>query len=264
MDLPAYVYASSGYALVGIVLGVFLRFGAGLRENRWVQLGAVAISFGAALPAMSLGAAASTVEGVHFEEYHASLHGLLFFAAGLCHLPVFLYVALHHWGRLVDRLTSGKRGREPEKRVFSVREEWQAARRHLEALAKDPLDCGRREALACSYLALGALDAGIREYRKAAESVDSGYDHARLLYKSSHLLVETKKTVDAALPLLRRIVRLYPKSYFAAYARRVISRHEAYESANASPSTEIPDFPEDGPKRPGSGTIPDGNDGDGD
>ena len=257
MDLPAYVYATAGYALVGVILGIFLWVATGLRESAWVQLVAVAISLGAALPALAV----STVDGVHFQEYHASFQGFLFFAAGMCHLPVFLYVAIHHWGKLVERLTCAKLSEPPGEPLASVREEWQAARRHLEALARSPLDYRRREALARSYLSMGALAAAIREYGKAAESVDSGYDHARLLYKTSHLLVETKKTVDPALPLLRRIVRLYPRSYFAAYARRVISRHEAFESAGASPFPEIPDLPEDGPGASESGGIPDGNDG---
>ena len=231
MDVPLYVFAAAGYALIGVVLGLSFRFGTRLRENPWAHLGVAAISFGAALPALAV----STAGSEYFSEYHLGLRGLLFLAAGFCHLPVLIYIALFHWGRLIERLTSGTRLRGGrEEGPLNPRQEWLRARGLLEALARDPLDYRRREALARSYLALGSLEAAIREYAKAVECVEGGYEHARLLYKTIYLLVEQKKDVERALPLLRRLLRLYPRSCFAAYARRVLNHHEAHEAAGRS------------------------------
>ena len=33
--------------------------------------------------------------------------------------------------------------------------------------------------------------------------------------------------LDAAQPYLRRIIRLYPRSFFASYARRLVNKYEA-------------------------------------
>jgi hypothetical protein len=52
-----------------------------------------------------------------------------------------------------------------------------------------------------------------------------------LLYKAAYVIVEKKKDTQGAVILLRQIVRLYPKSFFAAYARRVLNHYEAYSLA---------------------------------
>ncbi|MEC7922999.1 MAG: hypothetical protein VX496_06325, partial [Planctomycetota bacterium] len=53
----------------------------------------------------------------------------------------------------------------------------------------------------------------------------------RLMYRAVYICVERRMSVKNALPLLRRMIRLYPRSYYAAYARRILNRYEAYESA---------------------------------
>ena len=51
------------------------------------------------------------------------------------------------------------------------------------------------------------------------------------MYRAVYICVARRMSVKNALPLLRRMVRLYPRSYYAAYARRILTRYEAYESA---------------------------------
>ena len=85
--------------------------------------------------------------------------------------------------------------------------------------------------LAKIYSHLGYYTSSAYEYSKAAEWLPNGYAHSQVLYKAAYILVEKKGDATRAMTILRRIVRLYPKSYFASYARRIINRYEAHEGA---------------------------------
>ena len=52
------------------------------------------------------------------------------------------------------------------------------------------------------------------------------------------MLVERKKATEGAVIILRRIVRLYPKSYFAAYSRRILNHYEAHLEVTDGRATE--------------------------
>ena len=105
---------------------------------------------------------------------------------------------------------------------------WERIQNHMEALADDPTNVAAHERLGDIYASMGLHESAVYEYRKAAEWVGRGYAQGHMLYKAAHILVEKKRDIPAALILLRRIVRLYPKSYFASYARRVINHYEAH------------------------------------
>ncbi len=224
MGFPGYVIACSVYAAAGLCTASVFLCSKTLRSSSWAQVGALLLSFASAIPAVAV----SAME--YYPEFHLSFQGLLFLAASFCHAPVWIYIALFHGGRLVTSFSRGPVGSAPEKER-SRADEWKFVEECLGALALNPLDACRREQLADSYLRLEALDSAISEYRKAADSLDTGPEQARLMYRAVYICVERRMSVKNALPLLRRMVRLYPRSYYAAYARRILNRYEAYESA---------------------------------
>lgn len=224
MGLPDYVIACSVYAVAGICTAAAFHSSRTIRENPWCQVSALLLSFAMALPALAVSGRES------FAEFHLGFQGFLFLGTSLCHVPVWIYIILFHSGRLVASFNKRRVVETAEKELTPV-EEWKLVEEHLRHLAEKPLNARRREALADSYLRLGALDSAISEYRKAADSLDSGPEQARLMYRAIYICVERRMSVKNALPLLRRLVRLYPRSYYAAYARRILNRYEAYESA---------------------------------
>jgi len=224
MSLPGYVIACSVYAVLGLCTAWVFHSSRTIREHPWCQLSALLLSFLAALPALVVSSREL------YTEFHLGFQGFLFLASALCHIPVWIYIVLFHCGRLVGSIT-GSREAESSAVELSPVKEWKLVEEHLRQLANNPLDARRRESLADSYLRLGTLDSAISEYRKAADSLDSGPEQARLLYRAAYVCVERRMSVKKALPLLRRLVRLYPRSYYAAYSRRILNRYEAYESA---------------------------------
>ncbi len=58
--------------------------------------------------------------------------------------------------------------------------------------------------------------------------METGYAQGNVLYKAGRTLVEKKKDIPSAMAILHRIVRVYPRSFFASYSRRVINHHEAH------------------------------------
>ena len=224
MGFPGYVIACSVYAAAGFCTASAFLCSKTLRSNSWAQAGALLLSFVSAIPAVAV----SAME--YYPEFHLSFQGLLFMAASFCHAPVWIYIALFHGSRLVTSFSRGPAGSAPEKER-SREAEWKLVEECLGDLAGNPLDACRREQLADSYLRLGAIDSAISEYRNAADSLDTGPEQARLMYRASYICVERRLSVKNAVPLLRRMVRLYPRSYYAAYARRILNRYEAYESA---------------------------------
>lgn len=224
MGFPGYVIACSVYAAAGFCTALVFLCSGTLRRSTWAQASALLLSLVAAIPAVAV----SAME--NYPEFHLSFQGLLFLAASFCHAPVWIYIALFHSGRLLASFSRGRVARALGKELSSV-EEWRLVEECLGGLAGNPLDARKREQLADSYLRLGALDSAISEYRKAADSLDTGPEQARLMYRAVYICVERRMSVKNALPLLRRLVRLYPRSYYAAYARRILNRYEAYESA---------------------------------
>ena len=164
----------------------------------------------------------------HLDVHYRSLEGLLFLAASLCYLPLLVYILVFQWNVLIERLTTPGQRREAKAPQRSSKEEWATVERLLGALSLNPLDSQRRRQLADTYVRLDLTQSAIGEFRKAIECIDRGYEQAYLLYKTAHLLADVQENIPAAVPLCRRIIRLYPKSYFAAYARRVVSHYEAH------------------------------------
>ena len=228
MSLPGYVIACSVYAVLGICTAWVFRSSRTIREHPWCQFSALLMSFLAAIPALVVSSREL------YMEFHLGFQGFLFLASALCHVPVWIYIAVFHSGRLAGIFFpafTGSRLAGVPSGELSPMKEWKLVEEHLRQLANNPLDARRRESLADSYLRLGTLDSAISEYRKAADSLDSGPEQARLLYRAAYVCVERRMSVKKALPLLRRLVRLYPRSYYAAYARRILNRYEAYEAA---------------------------------
>ena len=140
---------------------------------------------------------------------------------------------------MLEKITSPGSTAPQPREPRGASEQWQAIRSYLEALAVDPSNAGIHEKLGDLYARLGHWDAAAYEYRKAAEWLDRGYAQGHVLYKTARILIEKKDDVTGAIILLRRIVRLYPRSWFASYARRVLSHWEARQER------------QDEPKRPG-------------
>jgi tetratricopeptide (TPR) repeat protein len=223
MEVPTYAVAAAAYALVGIGLGVTYRRNPRLREHPGVQAATLLLIILAAWAMLRVSSAGNERQ----QAFHIAFQGLLFFAASLCHLPVLVYILLQAWNQLIERITSPGRRDEARKRRLRPKEEWALIQSLLEALARNPVHAGTREQLADCYLRLGYLDSAIHEYRKAIDCMERGYAQSRLMFMTVHLLVDRKQETGAAVPLLRRLIRLYPKSYFASYARRILNQHEA-------------------------------------
>lgn len=222
---PLFLLSTAIFALLGLLLGLFLWHHPRIRENGWVQASAAAGVSAAAALVLSLSAPCSSQISAH----RAGAEAFIFFAASLPYLPLLVYIGVFQFGRLIEHVTSPGRADDPRrKRTPSLKEEWNEIQVHLEALSRHPIDPHHRRRLAECYLRLGLIDSAIAELRKAISCTDRGYDHAYVIFKAAHLIADGKQDVPGALPLLRRLVRLYPKSYFAAYARRIINQHEAH------------------------------------
>lgn len=164
--------------------------------------------------------------------FHMGTRFFLFLSASLLYVPVLVYLTLRYGERLLEHLTSQRSASEERKRVGTEEEQWQQVQRLHEAAALDPTAPGAHEQLGDLYLQMGFFDSAAFQYRKAADWTPKGYGQARLLYKTAVILVEKQKDARRALGLLRRIVRVYPKSYFAAYSRRIIGHYEAHNQAS--------------------------------
>lgn len=233
-EVALYVAIAGVYALLGLVLSLVYYLVPRLREAPVVH----------ALTLVVLGLAGLIATlGTSFEfeslaTYHRGAQFFLFFGASLFYVPVIVYLLIHYWDLLLERLTSpGSREGAPRHRPRSHRQEWANIQACLEELAQDPTNTGAHERLGDLYAGLGLTDSAVYQYQKAADWLEAGLLQSQLLYKAARLLVDRKKAVPAALPLLRRLVRVYPKSYFASYARRVINQYEAH---NPPPSGRAP------------------------
>jgi tetratricopeptide (TPR) repeat protein len=230
MEVCVYLLFAASYGLLGAFLSGVYCLGHRLREEPLFHL----------LTALVIGLAAGFVLVVgpmateSLTAFHHGAQFILFCGASLCYAPVVVYLTIHYWERLLEKLLSPGSTSEPQARPRTQRESWERVQRCLEALARDPSHPGLHEALGDLYAGMGFHDSAAYQYRKAAEWTERGYAQGTLLYKAARLLVEKRSDVPGALGILRRIVRLYPRSYFAAYARRIINQHEAHAAAERS------------------------------
>lgn len=252
------------YGLLGAVLSGIYYFCPRLREEPFLHLvtGLVLLVLMVLIPvATSMLLQPTGLRSGGFksiEAYEFSLNFFLFLGASITYVPVIVFLLLHYWQVLLERITSpASRGRPSRRRnafggLGSLRglsstgvdseyddlkdgdskaseaEKWERIQSNMEILTADPTNVAAHERLGDIYASMGFPESAVYEYRKAADWLGRGYAQGHMLYKAAHLLVEKKGDIPAALILLRRIVRLYPKSYFASYARRVINHYEAH------------------------------------
>jgi tetratricopeptide (TPR) repeat protein len=227
MGVDTYLWVAMTHALLGCAVSTIYCLSPRAREERLVHLlTALAIVFGTGLALF-----AARVDSDRLNAFDAGVRFFLFLGACLCHAPVAVFILLHYGEALLEAMTSPGSRKGPPRPPRGVREEWQRIRSHLESLARDPTDAAAHERLADIYARMGHFDAAVYQYLKAAEWLERGHMHAQLLYKAARITVERKKDTRGALIVLRRIVRLYPKSCFAGYARGLLLRHEARQSS---------------------------------
>lgn len=153
-------------------------------------------------------------------------------------LPVFVYVSAGAISFAIERLSLHSHSADPRQ---SHRARWQRKLRRalrrgdfrlLEQKQKEvearPTDANLRSQLIDLYLGLGDADGAMYHAYVMIELLPRGHAHAYALYRLSQILAERRNRLDAAQPYLRRIIRLYPRSFFASYARRLVNQYEAY------------------------------------
>ena len=231
VDAHPYFLVAASYALVGIALSALYYFSSKARDEPVVHL----VTFPLICIATGLAVVSTSVELRTSGYYQRGMHGYTLLLASLFHVPVIVFLILHYWEALIERVTSAPRGAGNGKAPLprGEKQTWLAIKARLEALASNPGDVRAREELGDLYSSLGHHESASFEYRKAADWLDRGYAQSYLLYKAAHLLVEKKGEPGSAVILLRRIIRLYPKSCFAAYARRILNRYEANSAEDA-------------------------------
>ena len=226
-----YFLVTASYALLGLALSALYYFSSKARDEPVVHL----VTFPLICIATGLAVVSTSVELGTSGYYRRGIQGYTLLGASLCHVPVIVFLVLHYWETIIDRVTSAPRGPGKGKAPLprGEKQTWLAIKARLEVLASKPGDVRAREELGDLYASLGHHESASFEYQKAADWLDRGYAQSHLLYKAAHLLVEKKGDAGSAVILLRRIIRLYPKSCFAAYARRILNRHEANSSEDA-------------------------------
>ena len=223
MGVDTYLLVAMSYAFLGCALSTIYYVSPRAREEFVIHLLTMLVMV------FATGMALFTARADSGNAFDAGTRFFLFLGACLCHAPVAIYIILHYGDALLEAMTSPGSRKGPPRPPEGVREEWRRIQGHLEALAVDPSDVGAHERLGDIYGRMGHFDAAVYQYLKAAEWLERGHTQAQILYKAARIIVERKKDTRGALILLRRIVRLYPKSCFAGYARRVLSHYEARE-----------------------------------
>ena len=158
-----------------------------------------------------------------------------FMAATSSSLPVFVYTAL---SIIIGVVTYFGRPRSREHRQLM---KWQQRLRRalrrgdlrlleekLEEVQKHPTHPTLRSQLIDLYLGLGETDSALYHAYALVEMLPRGHAHGFALYRLSQIIAERQKQLPQAQPYLRRIIRLYPRSFFASYARRLVNQYEAY------------------------------------
>lgn len=233
---------AGAFGLLGAVLSIVYYSSPRLRSEPVVHLLTVLV-MGLSGTLIAVGA---SIEFTSFVITHRGTQFLLFFGASLFYVPVVVYLIVHYWQLLLERVTSPGSATEAPPRPNTQREEWQRIQACLEELAIDPSSSSAHERLGDIYAGMGFYDSAVYQYKKAADWLETGYGQSHMFYKTAWILIEKKKDIPAALSLLRRLERVYPRSYFASYARRVLSHYEAHNPpprkknahADGAPPTE--------------------------
>ena len=95
-------------------------------------------------------------------------------------------------------------------------------------MRRNPTDPTLRRELVELYLSRGEGTASLYHGYALVEMLPFGHAHAFALYRLTQILVDHLGQLEAAQPYLRRLIRTYPRSYFASYARRLVNQYEAY------------------------------------
>jgi tetratricopeptide (TPR) repeat protein len=174
------------------------------------------------------------IQFVRLDSSRELLWGFLpFYASTLFFVPPLVAIANHLVCGFVDGLTrSGHHAAKSEGDVLTAvlngKTGWPEVRRLMDELRRHPDNQRVRAQVAELFLGMAYYDSALAEYRRLAEIVPRGYEHAQVLYKVAYVLIEKKRQPRLAVSTLRQIVRLHPKSYFAAYARRWLNHLEAH------------------------------------
>ena len=100
--------------------------------------------------------------------------------------------------------------------------------RKLRESKRRPTDATVRRELVELYLSRGDLQGALYQGYALVEMLPFGHAHAFALYRLAQILVDHLGQLEAAQPYLHRIIRIYPRSFFASYARRLVNQYEAY------------------------------------
>ena len=217
------VLATIAYGMLGLVLSALYGFCPRLRRERLFHLVTAAV---VVVATQIVILATQPRIDTPADMIRSGVYFLLMLTASLCYVPVAVHLALHYGEWFLERILSP--ARRDESRRSRPLTEVEEIKRCQEILTefRDRVDV--RERLADLYTRQGFFDSAVYEYRRASDWVARGYRHAYILYKAGFILVEKRGDLERAAPILRRIVRLYPKSYFASYARRVLNHLEAH------------------------------------
>ncbi|MEE8142171.1 MAG: hypothetical protein V3T77_03655 [Planctomycetota bacterium] len=98
----------------------------------------------------------------------------------------------------------------------------------LAELHSRPTNTRLRRELIDLYMKVGDYEQALYHAYMHVELLPRGHSHGFALYRLCQMLVDRLGRLDAAQPYLRRILRTYPRSFFASYARRLINQYEAY------------------------------------
>ncbi|MFQ5654505.1 MAG: hypothetical protein ACE5GW_07220 [Planctomycetota bacterium] len=153
------------------------------------------------------------------------------------YLPLILYIGHSGFRRSLapaiaarNRGWAGARlGRWRRRLVYGGRRRKQRLlRSKLEECARKGSNAALRLELMELHWSLGELDEAAFHAYVLDELLPRGHSHCYALYRLSQILAERRKKLEEAQPYLRRLLRLYPRSYFASYARRLVNQCEAY------------------------------------
>jgi hypothetical protein len=224
MEAYLYVAAAMAYGLLGLALSASYHWSPRLRESAAFHM----LTVGVFLIAAVVATVGAKMEFDRLRAYHFGAQFFIFLGASLCYLPAALYLALHYLEVFLERIMLPASRQETSNKPLTQAQQWDLVQSCLERLTRDPTDVTVRHRLADLYAHLGFADSAAYEYQKTAKWLERGYAHSLVLYKAARILVESGKDPSRAIVILRRIIRLYPRSCFAAYARRVLSHYEAH------------------------------------
>jgi hypothetical protein len=223
-----YLLVAMAYGLLGVVLCVAYYFSPRLRGEVAFHVLTVLIILLVSL-VITLGMTLHFPDSSEIPVFRLLGLFLLFMGASLPYVAVAVFLMLHYWEVLLERITSPGSQQGPPRFPQTQGELWECVRTHLETLTVDPTNVVAHERLGDLYSRMGFFDAAVYQYLKAADWISHGYTQSQILYKAARIIVDKKKDVPRALCILRRIVRLYPRSFFAAYSRRIINHYEAHD-----------------------------------